>query len=662
MTDPLGHLVEFIDKNRIVLGLVLSNKKGRLGLWTAQDRQAALPQQRVLLMTPAAVGVDAPRSLQVEYMAKVEAKREALAAGVDVVELWDLVHAESEPLLLKDLSDLVFGNGQGQDGDHVSATLRALFNEHQHFRLAGNDFVPLSPEQLEQKSLQQEREASHRSEVDGAVAYLKSLPAKGLAPEPPPGLAELLAEFTIFEDEAPNVKKAKEIVALSEVGGRRQIFNLLVRMGHFRPHENLELLREGTPVEFSPEAEAAAATTLPFSSQDTQREDLTGLYVFTIDGAYTTDFDDALSFDPDPAGGGLLGVHITDAAATLALGEVLDREAMTRASSLYLPDQRIPMLPPRLSEDALSLREGELRPAISCLARIDAQGQVSEYRLTRSLLRVGKRLTYDEADELLETDPHLGGLYRTCLAVKAQRAQAGAYFLPLPEVILGVDEQFQVWVRRVDRDGPAREMVAETAILANSLSGQYLAEKGVPALFRTQAPPREPIQEGDPSDLYLHFKQRRLLNRVELTCEPGLHSSLGVQNYTHSTSPIRRYLDLVVQRQLGAALAGRPAPYSGDDLRRVALEVEPAVRRGMKVRQIRQRYWLLRWLEAKGSEPLEAIVMENQVRRWQLLITDIMLLTSIPTQAGLVLEPGQKVMIKVQKADAFYDILRVALV
>lgn len=659
MTDPVGHLVEFIDKNRVVLGLVLSNKKGRLGLWTAQDRQVALPQGRVLLMTPAAVAPEAPRAIQVEYMQKVEARREELAGAVNVDELWELVHAEAEPLGLKDLSDLCFGGGQ--DGDHLSATLRALFNEHNHFRLAGNDFVPLSPDQLDQKQQQQDRETAHRAEVDEAVGYLKGLPGKGPLPPPPPGLAELLAELTIHEDDAPRAKKAKEIVALADLGGRRQVYNLLVRLGHFRPHENLELLRDGHPVAFGPEIEAEASTISPFPAADSQREDLTGLYVFTIDGPYTTDFDDALSFDPDPAGGGLLGVHITDAAATLPLGGALDSEAMTRGSSLYLPDQRIPMLPPRLSEDALSLREGELRPAISCLARIDAEGQVVEYRLSRSLLRVGKRLTYDEADAMIEADAHLGGLFRTCESLRRRRGQCGAYFLPLPEVIIGVDEQGQVWVRRIDRDGPAREMVAETAILANALSGQYLAEMAVPALFRTQAPPREPFEEGDPSDLFLHFKQRRLLNRVELTTEPGQHSSLGVQHYTHATSPIRRYLDLVVQRQLGAALAGRKCPYELEDLKRLAMEVEPAVRRGLKLRQARQRYWLLRWLEAKGSEPLDAIVMEYQVRRWQLLITDIMLLTTIPTAPGLVLEPGQKVMIRVQKADAFYDILRVGL-
>ncbi|MBU4573852.1 MAG: RNB domain-containing ribonuclease, partial [Desulfarculus sp.] len=393
------------------------------------------------------------------------------------------------------------------------------------------------------------------------------------------------------------------------------------------------------------------------------RTDLTELYTFTIDGNFTTDFDDALSFEPDENGGGTLGVHITDAGAIMPPEGPLEEEARLRATSLYLPDDRLPMLPPRLSEDQLSLRQGELRPGLSVLARLDAEGRLIDYRLERSLLKVHKRLTYDEADGMLESDPRLAGLHAICQALRRRRGEAGAYFLPLPEVLVGVDPATkEVWVRRVDRNGPSREMVAETAILGNWLFALFLADSGAPALFRTQAKPSEPIEERDPGDIYHHFKQRRLLNRVEITTKPGLHSSLGVHPYTHATSPIRRYLDLVMQRQIGSILCGGPPLYSAKELEEVAMEVGPSVRRAMRVRQVRQRYWLLQWLRQRQDQPQPAVVMERQMRRWQLLLTDIMMLVNIPIRAGQDISPGQEVEVMVERVDPFEDILRVKLV
>jgi exoribonuclease-2 len=466
----------------------------------------------------------------------------------------------------------------------------------------------------------------------------------------------------VLEDDAPQAKKAKEIVSLAEIGGKRQLFKLLVRLGAVPPHANLPLMKEGLPTDFAPQLEESARAISPDTALGPDRRDLSDLYTFTIDGLYTTDFDDALSFEPDESGGGTLGVHITDAASLLAPGEALDVEAMERATTIYMPDGRIPMLPPELSEDALSLRQGEIRPGISCLATVDAQGNVLDFEFMRSILKVHQRLTYDEADEMLEAgDPRLKRLLSVCDALRRRRGQAGAYFLPLPEVLVGVDEEFQVRVRLLGRDGPSREMVAETAILANTLVGRFLDQEGVPGLYRTQAEPREPIEEGDPEDLFLHFKQRRLLNPVELTTKTGKHSSLGVAHYTHATSPIRRYLDLVMQRQLAAVLAGQKPAYSQRELEEVAMQVQPNVRRAMRVRQARQRYWILKWLDERRDEKHPALVMEYQTRRWQLLLSEVMMLTTIPNQPGLSLEPGQKIWARIEKADAFFDQLRVSL-
>lgn len=661
MSDPVGQLVEFIDKNRISIGLVQSAKKTKLNILTSADKELSLPQGRVLLMTPGGSCSGGNRQAQVEALREVHQRRDDMADGVDVRELWELVAEEDEALPLDELAGLAFSGDLG--GDHLSATLRALFYEHVHFKLAGGQFLPLSPEQLEQKAIQAEREEQRRQQVDASVEFLRELPAKAPFPEPPEGLYDLLVDLVVHEDDSPHSKLTKEIVSLAEIGGRRQLFNLLVRLGVFNEHENLPMRQEGITKDFTAEVmDAAGSVNLGPALEDSGRSDLTGLHTFTIDGAFTSDFDDALSFQPDGRGGGVLGVHITDAGAVLEHGGVLDLEGRGRGTSIYMPDDRIPMLPPSLSEDALSLRQDMLRPAISTFVELDSQGNILDWRLERSLIKVDVRLTYDEADNLLSDDMRLQDMHKVCLALKRQRAAAGAYFLPLPEVIVGVDDETgEVYVRRIDREGATREMVAETAILANWLSARYLMENEAPCLYRRQAPPSQPLAEGDPEDIYLHFSQRRLLNPADLTTKPGLHSSLGVEPYTHSTSPIRRYLDLIVQRQLGSMLAGKGPAYTKQQLKEIAQEVEPVVRRAGKVRNMRQRYWLMKWLEARRGQELSAIAMEPQMRRWSILLPDIMMLTGVPKTADLKLKPGQQVSIIVEKADAFNDTLRIKL-
>jgi len=660
MTNFLGYLVEFINKNRIVLGLVQNSKKQRLRLLTTHDRQITVPQGRILHITPSNISPNSSRDTLIQYLRQEEIKRKEIANNINVTELWELVHREKETFPLTDLTELVFN--QPICPKLVAALLRALFNERLHFKLVSNTFEPLSVEKLQQKKQQQKHEANNQAEINAAINYLKNLPISGPYPPPKPNLVKLLSDLVVFEKNASQIKKAKEITSLVELNSKRKIFDLLVRLKVYTPHQNLVLLREGYTNNFTQEALTQAANLDSNKALTNDRENLTKLYTFTIDSNFTTDFDDALSFTPDKTGGGQLGIHITDAAALLPKESALDLEARSRGCSIYLPDTRIPMLPPTISENILSLREGITKPALSCLIKLNSEGKILNWRLTRSTLKVDHCLTYDKVDKSLITDQRFNALYILTQSIRNQRTLTGAYYLPLPEIIIGVDENSQVWIKRIDHNDPSRNMVAETAILANQLKARFLVEQDIPALFRIQAPTREPLITNDPNNLYLHFKQRRLLNRVVLSVEPGLHAMLGIIPYTHVTSPIRRYLDLIMQRQIVAVLTEQKPPYDTKELRKLAQIIEFNIHRGIKIRQARQRYWLQNWLQGHQNEPMPALVIERQSQCWQLLLTEVMLLTSISNKKNPKLELGQEIMVKILKVDPFYDILKVTLI
>ena len=649
-----GYLVEFIDKSQITLAVVQSTKKGRLSLLSWQDKQIALPEGRVLAYSASRLNPQAPRNKLVEALAEIEARRQTFSKQVDVAELWELVHSEGSSFSLQQLAELAFSDPVG--ADHIAATLRAIFDDRTYFRLNNQGVEPLSAEQLEQKKIQQQREAQKKAQQQEFQHWLKQNMASHQPQPIPPELEEMLLGWVLEDDNYAGLRQLKPLLAEVDVNSRRQVFELLQRLGRLDPHHNLSALREQIAWEFTPE-------TLDVASRvEVTKESYPWLEldIFTIDGEETRDFDDALSFVPSPDGGGQLGIHITSLEA-ITSGSLLDEEARARATTLYLPENPIPMLPRNLSEGVFSLRQGEERPVVSCLVDLSPAGEVLDYKLATHLIRVKERLSYQQVDErLANNDAFLGKLQGLTQKLHQQRDQSGACFLPLPELDIKINDQWEVTVKVLDRDGPAREMVAETAILANRLKGEFMASVNIPSLYRVQPMPKQPWENSGPEALFANFSKRRQLQRVELSLEPGLHAGLGVQSYVHATSPIRRYLDMLVQRQLLAHLHGKTPPLDGPGLLEVAQQADVNLRAANRVRLARQRYWQLKWLQQNQGKIVPALVLEQQMRTWQLLLLPIMFIANIP-RGSIKLAAGQEVQVKILRAEPFEDIVRLEL-
>ena len=393
-----------------------------------------------------------------------------------------------------------------------------------------------------------------------------------------------------------------------------------------------------------------------------EREDLTGLDVFTVDSPLTRDYDDALSVRELEGGLVEVGIHIADAAEMVLQGTPLDREAEARASSIYLPDERVSMLPPSLSEGILSLKAGEDRLALSFLITIDSEADISETRICQSVVRIRRQLTYRDANESIHKDSRLKALYELALKLRRKRLELGAVILPLPEIQVYVNSAGMIQIAHYDKESPSQILVSEWMIEANAAAADYLAQRHIPALYRSQAecrPETEFVQSEH--ELFRTYRQRRLFSRAELATEPKPHCSLAIAHYTTVTSPIRRYSDLVVQRQLKHALETGSGLYSKQQLDELTGQLSAAQALVFTIQRKWTRYWILKYLEQEDIENLNALVLDKNARYAHLLIPDFLLEANAPVPENAKFNQGDMVKIHIEKALPREDVLKIQI-
>jgi ribonuclease R len=324
------------------------------------------------------------------------------------------------------------------------------------------------------------------------------------------------------------------------------------------------------------------------------REDLRQEYVFTIDPADAKDHDDALSIEPLKGGGWRVGIHIADVSHFVPRGGAVDQEAYRRATSVYLVDRVIPMLPHALSSDACSLRPDGDRFAVSLHVELAPDGEVRRHEFCRSVIRSRHRLAYEEVQAVMdggssvnaEADAAIFGLRDAARALRARKTERGALDLDLPEARVVLDEEgAPVDIVRVDRL-EAHRLVEDFMLLANEVVARDCQRLELPALYRVHEQPsrekldalrdllgtfgiqlpRGKVRPGDLAGVLDQVRGRpeeqlvatvvlRSLQRARYDPECLGHFGLALTHYAHFTSPIRRYPDLVTHRVVIRALA-----------------------------------------------------------------------------------------------------------
>ena len=332
------------------------------------------------------------------------------------------------------------------------------------------------------------------------------------------------------------------------------------------------------------------------------RMDLRALPIFTIDSAETKDIDDAVSLTRTSDGGFELGVHIADVSNYVKPGTELDNEAFSRATSVYYADQVVPMLPKALSNGICSLNENELRLAFSCLMRLDKDGNLTDYRFVKSIIRSRVKGVYAEINALLAgtADAEIKAKYADVIdqlpAMKELyghrarlRKERGCMDIESGEVKLILDENGRCIDVKKRTSGESESMIEVFMLLANQCAAHFARVKQIPFVYRVHEEPNAEKLErlhallqacgindhfakevptpkelsailegvrGTPYEQIINTGMLRCMSKALYEEKPKGHYGLVLKDYAHFTSPIRRYPDLAIHRIMTDLLKG----------------------------------------------------------------------------------------------------------
>lgn len=653
-----GKIVEYIDHGDFIIGLCLQDDGSRLHLLTPTNREMNLSPKRAIFISTSSINVQSPREELLRKLKKAEEARNRLKEKVHVRELWDLVKDEAESYDHAYLAQLCFGEEATED--HISGLVRALFEDKLHFKMKDDRFLPNSEEKIAKALEQVAQEASIEEKLREGSEWLRGVLEKKQVQEPKcrEEIVRVLVDLALYREEAPSLKIGKDLLQRSGVSDIREARRILVSLGIWSEDENLDLLRFEIRASFSGEQLRESEQICRAEIPPGEREDLRDLRVWTIDGPMTRDFDDALSLHLEE-GRIHLGIHIADVASVIKPDSLLDAEAYHRGTSLYLPRHQIPMIPAALSQEALSLKQGCDRPAISLIAVLDRDGNLLESRFVPSLIRVEKQWTYDEVNRSLDEEPFFREMRRLSQIMRQRRLEQGALVLSLPEIAVEVTSQGSILLHKVEQDTPSRGMVAEFMIFYNWLAARFCKEHRIPAIYRCQGIPVERLSPEETSYVYYVFKQRRKLSPLSIQTEPKPHSSLGVDMYTTVTSPIRRYYDLLVQRQIGNYLYHGTPRYTKEDMEKKRLPLDPLLKSIELLTRNSTRYWIQKYLAQHIGEKFPALVLDVIRNKCRVLLSDVLLIAEVKKENGQNFHEGQEIMVKIRKSDPWEDYLKV---
>ncbi|XP_028066221.1 ribonuclease II, chloroplastic/mitochondrial-like isoform X2 [Camellia sinensis] len=675
-----GFLLEFKKDSERVLLAVAQKPDGKKN-WMVSDQNGvttSIKPQQITFIVP---GVKNFNHMDIsDFIQKAQNNLDPSLLEFAWVELLE----KNQSVTVEELAEMIFGSAEPLES--YCAHLLLSKDEIYFAVLETKGYISvygprpaMQVEELLRRKLAKEVAEKEFQEFVQLLKSAKSMPSHAKPPKSSWEVKEKIRQriksleaYAIDMCENDDQKKTAGMImkAMGLTKTSTSALNLLIDVGYFAVHVNLDLLKFNIRTDHSDEVMSAAESLLLESTDpdEVDRIDLTDLKVYAIDVDEADELDDALSATRLQDGRIKVWIHVADAASLVQPGSIIDREAMKRGTSVFLPTATYPMFPEKLAMDGMSLKQGKLCKAVTVSVVLHSDGSIAEYTVVNSVIKPTYMLTYESASELLylnlEEEAELRILSEAAALRLQWRRQQGAIDTttietrikvinpdnPEPSINLYVENQAE----------PAMRLVTEMMILCGEAVATYGSSNSIPLPFRGQP------QSNIDVSAFTHLPEGpvrssaivKIMRAAEMDFRnPIRHGVLGLPGYVQFTSPIRRYMDLLAHYQVKAFLRGDSPPFSAGQLEGMASLINMNVRLVRRVCNCSLRYWIIEYLrrQTKGTRFRALILRFIKDRIAALLLVEVGIQASACVSVGVQI--GDEVEVQVEEAHPRDDVL-----
>ena len=573
---------------------------------------------------------------------------------VDLETIWECVGGEEREIMFNDLVELYFG-----DSNVVNKEILLLFwaidKNDIYFKRGVEGYYVREASEVKELIAKKEAEIKKQEERRQALLWAKHLisdtserPNENFDPQE---YIDLIKSYVIHVDKFNRAGEAKSF--LSEIGIKdvEGAIEFLIKTGSWQVDEDPLIKRFSITEDFPKKVNEEVKQILEEPFSDEGLEDLTHLEVFSVDDENTQDIDDAISIEETDEGT-TLGVHIANVAAYVPKWSPMDDEALKRGETIYLPENHIHMFPAELIKERLSLIKGTESKALSLLVQFDDNLNIKNYRFTNSKILVRENISYSKASKYFDADAIGIKFKQIAEKLREKRLQAGALIIQLPQLKIRIDEDSNITIEKNHMNSVAHKTNSEFMILMNRMAGKFLKDNRVPGIFRSQPEAiSEDARSHDKNDPLYAIHVVKYLRAPRVGLDPGPHLSLGIDVYAQATSPIRRYTDLLIQRQIVSELQKEDHCYTEDELENLYPRIEIGIRDKKMVEKNRERYWVYKHLQKLQGKEIRGIITSINGARANVYLPDYLFEVPVSLSSKVNLEESRDIKLLVQKVD-----------